>query len=154
MEKNCENCIHSNKDLLGGVTCRRYPPVITNDSTWGVFPSIENPSVTLCGEWEMNKQDVLFRHVESLHLTHRTINGLRGHKWRGDKDDIGLVGELIQETDSSLMKRKNFGRYCLFDVKEELSSLNLSLGTVLDFSPWNLPYDARRELLKQYFDNW
>lgn len=157
MEKNCLNCIHSHMNILNCVTCRRYPPVITNDNKLGVFPSIENPTVTWCGEGvlKIENQDILFRHVESLHISFRTLNALRGcrkRNWVIGKNDFDFVGEIIQETEDSLMKQKYFGRVCLMDIKQELSSLGLSLGTVLDYSPWNLPFDERRKVLKPYAD--
>src|ERR1035441_8801109 len=42
------------------------------------------------------------------------------------------IGELVQKTESEMLKTKNFGRKSLNEIKEILSSMGLSLGMKID----------------------
>lgn len=64
----------------------------------------------------------LFKTVESLELTVRSANCLKS-------ENIKYVGDLIQKTESELLKTPNFGKKSLSEIKDLLSSKGLSLGT-------------------------
>ena len=70
----------------------------------------------------------LFRSVEELELSVRSANCLQNA-------NIHLIGELVQRTESEMLKTKNFGRKSLKEIKEILSTMGLSLGMKLDSWP-------------------
>jgi DNA-directed RNA polymerase subunit alpha len=75
----------------------------------------------------------LFKPVDELELSVRSANCLQNA-------NIRFIGELVQKTESEMLKTKNFGRKSLNEIKETLSSLGLNLGMAID----NLP--ARKDL--------
>ena len=46
--------------------------------------------------------------------------------------NIKYIGELVQKSESEMLKTKNFGRKSLNEIKEILSSMGLSLGMKID----------------------
>ena len=70
----------------------------------------------------------LFRSVEELELSVRSANCLQNA-------NIHLIGELVQRTESEMLKTKNFGRKSLKEIKEILSDMGLSLGMRIDNWP-------------------
>ena len=75
----------------------------------------------------------LFRSVDELELSVRSANCLQNA-------NIRYIGELVQRTESEMLKTKNFGRKSLNEIKEVLASMGLSLGMTLE----NFP--SRKEL--------
>jgi DNA-directed RNA polymerase subunit alpha len=75
----------------------------------------------------------LFRSVDELELSVRSANCLQNA-------NIRYIGELVQRTESEMLKTKNFGRKSLNEIKEVLTSMGLGLGLTLD----NFP--SRKEL--------
>jgi len=67
----------------------------------------------------------LNRSVEELELSVRSYNCLKNA-------NIQTIGELVQKTESEMLKTKNFGRKSLNEIKEILSSMGLSLGMKID----------------------
>jgi DNA-directed RNA polymerase subunit alpha len=67
----------------------------------------------------------LSRSVEELELSVRSYNCLKNA-------NIKTIGELVQKTESEMLKTKNFGRKSLNEIKEILASMGLSLGMSLD----------------------
>lgn len=67
----------------------------------------------------------LNRSVEELELSVRSYNCLKNA-------NIKTIGELVQKSESEMLKTKNFGRKSLNEIKEILASMNLSLGMALD----------------------
>ena len=57
--------------------------------------------------------------IETLELTVRSYNCLK-------RAGIQTVGELIDKTETEMMKIKNLGKKCLKEIMEKLKSLNLS----------------------------
>jgi DNA-directed RNA polymerase subunit alpha len=78
----------------------------------------------------------LFRSVEELELSVRSANCLQNA-------NIHLIGELVQRTESEMLKTKNFGRKSLKEIKEILAQMGLSLGMKID--NWQGPPPAREE---------
>ena len=63
----------------------------------------------------------LFKSIEDLELPVRASNCLKSA-------GIHLVGELVQKTESEMLKTKNFGRKSLEDIRRVLESMNLEFG--------------------------
>ena len=70
----------------------------------------------------------LFRLVDELELSVRSANCLKNA-------DIKYIGELVQKTESEMLKTKNFGRKSLNEIKEMLVSMRLNFGVKLDNFP-------------------
>jgi len=66
--------------------------------------------------------------VEELELSVRSANCLQNA-------NIHLIGELVQRTESEMLKTKNFGRKSLKEIKEILADMGLSLGMRIDNWP-------------------
>ncbi|SPD72259.1 RNA polymerase, alpha subunit [uncultured Desulfobacterium sp.] len=77
----------------------------------------------------------LFRSVSELELSVRSSNCLKNA-------NITLIGELVQKTESEMLKTKNFGRKSLNEIKAILEEMGLSLGMKLDNFP---PADSSDE---------
>ena len=74
-------------------------------------------------EEELNPN--LFKTIDELELPIRASNCLK-------RANIRFVGELVQKTESELLKAKNFGRKSLEDIKKVLKELGLELGMKID----------------------
>jgi DNA-directed RNA polymerase subunit alpha len=72
---------------------------------------------------ELNEH--LFRNVEELELSVRASNCLK-------TANIHNIAELVQKTESDLLKTKNFGKKSLNEVKTILGEMHLYLGMRLD----------------------
>ena len=70
----------------------------------------------------------LFRPVSELELSVRSANCLKNA-------EITLIGELVQKTESEMLKTKNFGRKSLNEIKTILSEMGLYLGMKLESFP-------------------
>jgi len=70
----------------------------------------------------------LFKGVDELELSVRSANCLKNA-------DIRFIGDLVQKTETEMLKTKNFGRKSLNEIKEILSEMGLSLGMKLDNWP-------------------
>jgi DNA-directed RNA polymerase subunit alpha len=65
--------------------------------------------------------DQLNRSVEELELSVRSYNCLKNA-------GIQTIGELVQKSESEMLRTKNFGRKSLNEIKEILAGMGLSLG--------------------------
>jgi len=70
-------------------------------------------------------EEKLARSVDELELSVRSYNCLKNA-------NIHTLRELVQRTESEMLKTKNFGRKSLNEIKEILSGMGLSLGMKLD----------------------
>jgi DNA-directed RNA polymerase subunit alpha len=70
----------------------------------------------------------LFRSVHELELSVRAANCLKNA-------NIKTIGDLVQRTESEMLRTKNFGRKSLNEIKEILSEMGLSLGMKVDYHP-------------------
>jgi DNA-directed RNA polymerase subunit alpha len=83
---------------------------------------------------EINEQDrevwweKLNKSVDEMELSVRSYNCLKNA-------NIRTIGELVQKTESEMLKTKNFGRKSLNEIKEILAGMGLSLGMKLDNYP-------------------
>jgi DNA-directed RNA polymerase subunit alpha len=71
---------------------------------------------------------ILLRPVDELELTVRSANCLKA-------ENIYYIGDLIQRTETELLKTPNLGRKSLNEIKELLSSRGLTLGARLENWP-------------------
>jgi DNA-directed RNA polymerase subunit alpha len=67
----------------------------------------------------------LLRSVNELELSVRAANCLKNA-------GIETIAEMVQKTESEMLKTKNFGRKSLNEIKEILSGMGLSLGMKVD----------------------
>ena len=83
----------------------------------------------------------LLKKVEELELSVRSANCLKN-------DNIIYIGDLVQKTESEMLRTPNFGRKSLNEIKEVLTQMELNLGmSVADWPPENID-----ELAKKYED--
>ena len=71
---------------------------------------------------------ILLRPVDDLELTVRSANCLKA-------ENIYYIGDLIQHTETELLKTPNLGRKSLNEIKEVLASRGLTLGMKLENWP-------------------
>ena len=92
----------------------------------------------------MNRQNIntnLLKKVEELELSVRSANCLKN-------DNIIYIGDLVQKSESEMLRTPNFGRKSLNEIKEVLQIMELNLGmSVPDWPPENID-----ELAKKYED--
>ncbi|MBI04739.1 MAG: DNA-directed RNA polymerase subunit alpha [Pelagibacteraceae bacterium] len=83
----------------------------------------------------------LLKKVEELELSVRSANCLKN-------DNIMYIGDLVQKSESEMLRTPNFGRKSLNEIKEVLQQMELNLGmSVADWPPENID-----ELAKKYED--
>jgi len=75
---------------------------------------------------EFNKN--LLRGVHELELSVRAANCLKNA-------NIKSIGDLVQRTESEMLRTKNFGRKSLNEIKEILAEMGLSLGMKVEGHP-------------------
>ena len=87
----------------------------------GTPPMVEQPS-------RPQVDPILLRPVDDLELTVRSANCLKA-------ENIYYIGDLIQRTETELLKTPNLGRKSLNEIKEVLASRGLTLGMKLENWP-------------------
>jgi DNA-directed RNA polymerase subunit alpha len=100
-----------------------------------VFTALEGqPGIRLEGLQPSHEQEgpeppaILLRPVDELELTVRSANCLKA-------ENIYYIGDLVQRTETELLKTPNLGRKSLNEIKEVLASRGLTLGTRLEGWP-------------------
>ncbi len=96
----------------------------------------EIPKARDLKEPEFNKN--LLKRVEELELSVRSMNCLKN-------DNIIYIGDLVQKTESEMLRTPNFGRKSLNEIKEVLNGMSLYLGMEIP----NWPPDNIAELSKK-----
>jgi DNA-directed RNA polymerase subunit alpha len=86
-------------------------------------PELPEPEIR-----EERVNENLLKSVDELELSVRSANCLQNA-------NIRYIGDLVQRTESEMLKTKNFGRKSLKEIKEILSEMGLSLGMKLDNWP-------------------
>ena len=81
---------------------------------------------------------VLLRPVDDLELTVRSANCLKA-------ENIYYIGDLIQRTETELLKTPNLGRKSLNEIKEVLASRGLTLGMKLESWPLSTLDKGKKE---------
>jgi len=90
------------------------PPVVSEGTEAHPEPAVRS---------EVNEH--LFRNVDELELSVRASNCLK-------TANIRTIADLVQKTESELLKTKNFGKKSLNEIKTILGEMGLSLGMRLD----------------------
>jgi DNA-directed RNA polymerase subunit alpha len=99
-----------------------------------VFTGLESSEMHAYGERETASRGketfdpILLRPVDELELTVRSANCLKA-------ENIYYIGDLIQRTETELLKTPNLGRKSLNEIKEVLASRGLTLGARLENWP-------------------
>jgi DNA-directed RNA polymerase subunit alpha len=99
-----------------------------------VFINFEDPeeigTEEKIAELPFNKN--LLRKVDDLELSVRSANCLKN-------DNIVYIGDLVQKTESEMLRTPNFGRKSLNEIKELLAAYDLHLGMQIEnWPPENL----------------
>jgi len=94
----------------------------------GSEPAHEAP----VSEEQAKLNENLWKSVDELELSVRSANCLQNA-------NIRYIGELVQKTESEMLKTKNFGRKSLKEIKEILAEMGLSLGMKLEGWPGDGP---------------
>ncbi|WP_022854351.1 DNA-directed RNA polymerase subunit alpha [Thermodesulfatator atlanticus] len=76
----------------------------------------------------------LNKKIDELELSVRSANCLKNA-------NIRYIGELVQKTESEMLKTKNFGRKSLNELKKILESMGLSFG--MHIPDWKPPEEAK-----------
>lgn len=98
----------------------------------------EEPEEEVSEEESQRINENLYRSVDELELSVRSANCLKNA-------DIQLIGDLVQKTESEMLKTQNFGRKSLNEIKDILAEMGLSLGMKLD----NFPDPEYMKVLEQ-----
>ena len=96
-----------------------------------VFAQLENSEIAAFNEPQNRNTQfdpILLRPVDELELTVRSANCLKA-------ENIYYIGDLIQRTETELLKTPNLGRKSLNEIKEVLASRGLTLGGRLENWP-------------------
>jgi len=131
----------------GGVTPEdavAYAARIVQDQL-EVFVNFEEPrreeEKTAMPELAFNP--ALLKKVDELELSVRSANCLKN-------DNIVYIGDLIQKTESEMLRTPNFGRKSLNEIKEVLATMGLHLG--MDVTGW--PPENIEELAKRFEEHY
>lgn len=93
-----------------------------------VFADLQDTAVEEEEEKLPQIDPMLLRPVDDLELTVRSANCLKA-------EDIYYIGDLIQRTETELLKTPNLGRKSLNEIKEVLAQKGLTLGSRLESWP-------------------
>jgi DNA-directed RNA polymerase subunit alpha len=96
------------------------------------FEELAEPVEAPVDEEAEKLNENLWRTVDELELSVRSANCLQNA-------NIKYIGELVQKSESEMLKTKNFGRKSLKEIKEILAEMGLSLGMKLDNWPGPTP---------------
>ncbi len=88
-----------------------------------IEPELPEPEIK-----EERVNENLLRSVDELELSVRSANCLQNA-------NIKFIGDLVQKSESEMLKTKNFGRKSLKEIKEILHEMGLSLGMKLENWP-------------------
>jgi len=105
----------------------RYAARILVDQL-SVFAALEGTTPTIEERRAPPVDPILLRPVDDLELTVRSANCLKA-------ENIYYIGDLIQRTETELLKTPNLGRKSLNEIKEVLASRGLTLGMKLENWP-------------------
>jgi len=93
-----------------------------------VFADLEGTPLSAEAPKASSVDPILVRPVDDLELTVRSANCLKA-------ENIYYIGDLIQRTETELLKTPNLGRKSLNEIKEVLASRGLTLGMKLENWP-------------------
>lgn len=93
-----------------------------------IFADLEGTPVAAEAPHAPMVDPILLRPVDDLELTVRSANCLKA-------ENIYYIGDLIQRTETELLKTPNLGRKSLNEIKDVLASRGLTLGMKLENWP-------------------
>ena len=93
-----------------------------------VFAQLEGTAMPMEAPKSPTVDPILLRPVDDLELTVRSANCLKA-------ENIYYIGDLIQRSETELLKTPNLGRKSLNEIKEVLASRGLTLGMKLENWP-------------------
>lgn len=105
----------------------RYAARVLADQL-SVFADLEGTPAAVEAPRPPTIDPLLLRPVDDLELTVRSANCLKA-------ENIYYIGDLIQRTETELLKTPNLGRKSLNEIKEVLASRGLTLGMKLENWP-------------------
>ena len=105
----------------------RYAASILMDQL-SIFSDLEGTPISIEAPKQSTVDPILLRPVDDLELTVRSANCLKA-------ENIYYIGDLIQRTETELLKTPNLGRKSLNEIKEVLASRGLTLGMKLENWP-------------------
>jgi DNA-directed RNA polymerase subunit alpha len=100
-----------------------------------IFINFDEPSEPSADERDDRHEELntaLWKSVDELELSVRSANCLQNA-------NIKFIGQLVQRTETDMLKTKNFGRKSLKEIKEILAEMGLSLGMKIDGWPIDGP---------------
>ncbi|AZU03428.1 DNA-directed RNA polymerase subunit alpha [Glycocaulis alkaliphilus] len=109
-----------------------------------IFVNFEEPSEARGPEDDAPSLDfnpALLKKVDELELSVRSANCLKN-------DNIVYIGDLIQKSESEMLRTPNFGRKSLNEIKEVLAQMGLHLG--MEAPNW--PPENIEDLAKKFED--
>jgi DNA-directed RNA polymerase subunit alpha len=108
-----------------------------------IFVNFDEPVKEVVEEevQELAFNPALLKKVDELELSVRSANCLKN-------DNIVYIGDLIQKTESEMLRTPNFGRKSLNEIKEVLAGMGLHLG--MEVPTW--PPENIEDLAKRYED--
>ena len=108
-----------------------------------LFVNFEEPEdeVSEADKEELPFNKNLLRKVDELELSVRSANCLKN-------DNILYIGDLVQKSESDMLRTPNFGRKSLNEIKEVLGQMGLNLG--MDVQSW--PPENIENLVKRMED--
>ncbi len=87
---------------------------------------------------DLGYDPILLRKVDEMELSVRSHNCLKN-------ENVTYIGDLVQRTESEMLRTANFGRKSLNEIKAVLNNFGLSLGmNVPDWPPKNIDELARQ----------
>jgi len=115
------------------------------DEQLKMFINFEDPveEVVVPAKEEPQLNVNLLRKVEELELSVRSANCLKN-------DEIIYIGDLVQKTESEMLRTPNFGRKSLNEIKEILATMSLELGMKIEGWPPENIEDIRKKLDDPY----
>ena len=110
-----------------------------------IFINFEEPQKVVVEEVqpELEFNAALLKKVDELELSVRSANCLKN-------DNIVYIGDLIQKSESEMLRTPNFGRKSLNEIKEVLAGMGLHLG--MDIPAW--PPENIVDLAKRFEDHY
>jgi DNA-directed RNA polymerase subunit alpha len=121
--------IHTNGAISPEESIRASAKILVEQLA--VFAQLEGSEIAAFSEPQQNNTQfdpILLRPVDELELTVRSANCLKA-------ENIYYIGDLIQRTETELLKTPNLGRKSLNEIKEILASRGLTLGARLENWP-------------------
>jgi DNA-directed RNA polymerase subunit alpha len=124
--------LHTNGTLDPEEAIRRSATILQQQLA--PFVDLKSSPTTKEANEQQSVNPIFMRPVDDLELTVRSANCLKA-------ESIFFIGDLVQRTETDLLKTPNLGKKSLTEIKNVLSSHGLSLGMRLD----NWPPSALKE---------